>query len=216
MPSQRPAEPGEVSEGRLLRDAGDAGPGPGDATCLPPPLRTPERGTSSRVEGLRIGIVPELLGEGVDPEVLDCVNAAAKAFEEQGARIVEVTMPHLKYGVASYYVVSSAEASSNLARYDGARYGRRASEASELEELYTKSRSSGFGDEVKRRIMIGTFTLSAGLDSTTGFADVSGPHRFVDNATGEVRVRVDTTARTSQAPNGYRLELDTLRLEIMP
>jgi aspartyl-tRNA(Asn)/glutamyl-tRNA(Gln) amidotransferase subunit A len=114
------------------------------------------------VEGMRIGVVREHLQDGSDAVVRATIEAAAATFEGMGAKLVEVSMPHAKYGVAAYYVIASAEASSNLARFDGARYGRCAEGVADLEELYTKSRSEGFGEEVKRRIMIGTFTLSSG------------------------------------------------------
>jgi aspartyl-tRNA(Asn)/glutamyl-tRNA(Gln) amidotransferase subunit A len=114
------------------------------------------------VTGLRVGVVPELLGEGVDPAVRAGVERSAQAFEHLGATLVEVSLPHARYAIAAYYVVAGAEASSNLARFDGARYGRRASEPRNLEDLYTRSRSEGFGEEVKRRILVGTFALSSG------------------------------------------------------
>ena len=138
-----------------------AGLDPRDATTATAPVPRYETGDDSLL-GKRVGVIRELLGEGVDPEVGECVRRAANECEKLGARLVDVSLPHAKYGVAVYYVVSSAEASSNLARFDGARYGYRAPGVRDLEELYTESRSQGFGDEVKRRIMIGTFALSSG------------------------------------------------------
>ncbi|GAB2024889.1 Asp-tRNA(Asn)/Glu-tRNA(Gln) amidotransferase subunit GatA [Lactovum odontotermitis] len=114
------------------------------------------------IKGLRIGIVKEQLGEGVDPAVKAQILAAAKVLEAQGAIIDEVSLPHSEYAVAVYYIVASSEASSNLQRFDGIRYGYRADDIANLDDVYVKSRSEGFGEEVKRRIMLGTYSLSAG------------------------------------------------------
>ncbi|ELK39169.1 aspartyl/glutamyl-tRNA(Asn/Gln) amidotransferase subunit A, partial [Brevibacillus agri BAB-2500] len=108
------------------------------------------------VKGLRIGVPKELIGEGIDAEVREAVLAALKQLESMGATWSEVSMPHTEYAVPAYYLLSSSEASSNLARFDGVRYGVRADNASNLIELYKESRSQGFGPEVKRRIMLGT------------------------------------------------------------
>lgn len=113
------------------------------------------------VKGLRIAVPKEYLAEGVDEDVKNKVLAALKKLEELGATWEEVSLPHSKYAVATYYLLSSSEASANLARFDGVRYGVRA-EADNLLDLYKKTRSEGFGDEVKRRIMLGTFALSSG------------------------------------------------------
>jgi len=113
------------------------------------------------VAGMRLGIPKEYFLPGMDPEVEAAVRGAAKAYEKMGARLLEVSLPHTKYALATYYLVAPAEASSNLARYDGVRYGYRAPAAS-LKEMYAKTRASGFGPEVKRRIMLGTYALSAG------------------------------------------------------
>ncbi len=104
----------------------------------------------------------EYLGEGIDPEVKETILNAAKHFEKLGAIVEEVSLPHSKYGVAVYYIIASSEASSNLQRFDGIRYGYRAEDATNLDEIYVNSRSQGFGEEVKRRIMLGTFSLSSG------------------------------------------------------
>jgi aspartyl-tRNA(Asn)/glutamyl-tRNA(Gln) amidotransferase subunit A len=114
------------------------------------------------IKGLRIGVPPECFGEGLDAEVKVSVEAAIKELEARGAEIVEITLPHSKYVVAVYYLIATAEASSNLARYDGVRYGFRAEEARTLAEMYKRTRDEGFGAEVKRRIMLGTFALSSG------------------------------------------------------
>lgn len=114
------------------------------------------------VKGLKIALPKEYLGEGIDPQVKEQVLAAAKHFEKLGAIVEEVSLPHSKYGVAVYYIIASSEASSNLQRFDGIRYGFRAEDAVDLEDIYVKTRSQGFGEEVKRRIMLGTFSLSSG------------------------------------------------------
>jgi len=114
------------------------------------------------VRGLKIGLPSEFLAEGISPEVKAGILSAASAYMDMGAEIIEVSFSMLEYALPAYYVISSAEASSNLARFDGIRYGHRAESSESIEELYRNSRSEGFGSEVKRRIMLGTFALSAG------------------------------------------------------
>jgi len=117
---------------------------------------------SKGVHGLKIGLPKEYFGPGLDKEVRDVVLAAAKELEAAGAKIVEVSLPNTKFGIATYYIVQSAEVSSNLGRYDGIKYGHSAKESDNLIDHYFKSRSEGFGDEAKRRIMLGTYVLSSG------------------------------------------------------
>ncbi|WP_101845842.1 Asp-tRNA(Asn)/Glu-tRNA(Gln) amidotransferase subunit GatA [Halobacillus sp. Marseille-P3879] len=114
------------------------------------------------VKGLKIAVPKEYLGEGVAPEVKEAVQAALKKYEELGATWDEVSLPHSKYAVATYYLLSSSEASANLARFDGVRYGKRTENAETMLDMFKRSRSEGFGNEVKRRIMLGTFALSSG------------------------------------------------------
>ncbi|HEX4947640.1 MAG TPA: Asp-tRNA(Asn)/Glu-tRNA(Gln) amidotransferase subunit GatA [Blastocatellia bacterium] len=114
------------------------------------------------IKGLRVGVPPECFGEGLDAEVKASVEAAIQKLAERGAEIVEVTLPHSKYVVAVYYLIATAEASSNLARFDGVRYGYRSETAKTLAEMYQHTRDEAFGAEVKRRIMLGTFALSSG------------------------------------------------------
>ncbi len=114
------------------------------------------------VEGFTVGVPREYFPESLDPEVAARCRAALDALDEAGARIREVSLPHTEYAIATYYVVAPAEASSNLARYDGVRYGRRTPDADSTRSLYEASRSEGFGPEVKRRILLGTYVLSAG------------------------------------------------------
>ncbi|MGA9525157.1 MAG: Asp-tRNA(Asn)/Glu-tRNA(Gln) amidotransferase subunit GatA [Myxococcaceae bacterium] len=114
------------------------------------------------VAGMRIGVPREYFVEGMDPEVRASVEAAAKTYERLGAQLLEVSLPHTRHALATYYIVAPAEASANLARYDGVRYGHRTEHPKGLRELYAQSRAEGFGPEVKRRIMLGTYALSAG------------------------------------------------------
>ncbi len=111
--------------------------------------------------GLKIAIVPEF-NAGADPQVQQAIAAALDIYKAQGAELVEIKMPHFEYAIAAYYVIATAEASSNLARYDGVHYGHRTAAPADYVEVYSKSRAEGFGDEVKRRIMLGTYALSSG------------------------------------------------------
>jgi aspartyl-tRNA(Asn)/glutamyl-tRNA(Gln) amidotransferase subunit A len=118
--------------------------------------------SAERLDGMVFGVPPELSAEGIEPGVRETFEANLKTVEELGGRLEEVSLPHSPHGIAAYYVIAPAEASANLARYDGVRYGHRAVEYSGLTELYEATRSEGFGAEVKRRIMLGTFALSSG------------------------------------------------------
>ncbi|MGT2756182.1 Asp-tRNA(Asn)/Glu-tRNA(Gln) amidotransferase subunit GatA [Streptococcus ovuberis] len=133
-----------------------------DATSAPIQIADYTSKIGQDIKGLKIALPKEYLGEGIEPAIKDNILAAAKQFENLGAIIEEVSLPHSKYGVAVYYIIASAEASSNLQRFDGIRYGFRAEDAKSLEEIYVHTRSQGFGDEVKRRIMLGSFALSSG------------------------------------------------------
>ncbi|HLQ41125.1 MAG TPA: Asp-tRNA(Asn)/Glu-tRNA(Gln) amidotransferase subunit GatA [Tetragenococcus sp.] len=119
-------------------------------------------GLDGDIKGMKIALPKEYLDKGVDDGVRKTILQAADKFRELGATVEEVSLPYSKYGVAVYYIIASSEASSNLQRFDGIRYGYRSETANSLEEVYVKSRTEGFGDEVKRRIMLGTFSLSAG------------------------------------------------------
>lgn len=133
-----------------------------DATSSELPVDDYVKALDGGVRGLRIGVPAEYLGDGLDVEVKEKVEAAVEQFREMGAQIVNISLPHTKYAVPAYYVIATAEASANLARYDGVRFGYRADGATNLKEMYNRSRGQGFGAEVKRRIMLGTFVLSAG------------------------------------------------------
>jgi aspartyl-tRNA(Asn)/glutamyl-tRNA(Gln) amidotransferase subunit A len=133
-----------------------------DATTADVPVANYIGETEKDLGGLRVGVSRALLGEGVDDEVRTAIEKAIENFTELGAEIVDVDLPHAKYAIAVYYIIATAEASSNLARYDGVRYGFRAEDAPGLRDMYRKTRDEGFGPEVKRRIMLGTYVLSAG------------------------------------------------------
>ncbi|WP_201711174.1 Asp-tRNA(Asn)/Glu-tRNA(Gln) amidotransferase subunit GatA [Dolosigranulum pigrum] len=134
-----------------------------DSTSSPRETEDFTRKIGESIKGKTIGVPKELLNQShAKNDIIDTVKAAIKVYEELGATIKEVSLEHAKYGVAAYYILSSSEASSNLQRFDGIHYGYRNEEAESLEEVYVKSRSEGFGDEVKRRILLGTFSLSSG------------------------------------------------------
>ncbi len=158
--------------GPLARTAEDAaavlsvlsGHDPKDSTSAPEPVPDFEGllAGAEDLKGMRIGLPEEYWGEGVEPEVIEACRAGAETARDCGAELVPVSMPHLKYAVAAYYIVAMAEASSNLSRFDGIRYGYRNKDAADLADLYETSRAHGFGEEVQRRIVIGTYALSAG------------------------------------------------------
>jgi aspartyl-tRNA(Asn)/glutamyl-tRNA(Gln) amidotransferase subunit A len=132
-----------------------------DATSLqfPHEISLP---SAERLDGVRLGVPEELSGEGIEAGVLDAFRAALAKAEDLGAQISQVRLPHAPHALSAYYVIAPAEASSNLARFDGVRYGLRAKGATDLLDMYTRTRHDGFGAEVKRRIMLGTYALSSG------------------------------------------------------
>ncbi|MGH2662561.1 MAG: Asp-tRNA(Asn)/Glu-tRNA(Gln) amidotransferase subunit GatA [Actinomycetota bacterium] len=156
--------------GTLTRDVRDcatlvsaiAGKDRLDATSLPTEPRDYTEGLDGGVSGLRIGVVREWLGEGVEPGVRAAIEASIDRLAGLGAEIGEAALPHTEYALSAYYLIAPAECSSNLARYDGVRYGHRASDAADVVEMNMRTRGEGFGDEVKRRIILGTYSLSAG------------------------------------------------------
>jgi aspartyl-tRNA(Asn)/glutamyl-tRNA(Gln) amidotransferase subunit A len=140
-----------------------AGRDPKDATSLAAPVHDYEAACGKSVKGLKIGVPSEYFAKGLDAEVEASVRAAIDALEEDGCEIVPVDLPHTRHAVATYYVIATAEASSNLARFDGVRYGlRKLPDHGDLKSMYGATRDAGFGAEVKRRILLGTFVLSAG------------------------------------------------------
>ncbi len=139
-----------------------SGHDPRDSTSANVPVADYLGALTGDLKGIRVGVPPECFAEGLDPEVRSAVEAGIQKLADRGATIVEVNLPHMKYVIAVYYIIATAEASSNLARFDGVRYGFRAEEARTLSEMYRRTRDLGFGAEVKRRIMLGTFVLSSG------------------------------------------------------
>jgi len=139
-----------------------AGRDPMDATSADVPVPDYAAEIDRPIQGLKVGIAKEYFGEGLESETRSAVEAAIQRLASLGCEIVDVSLPHTKYAIPAYYLVATAEASSNLARFDGVRYGFRAKGAGSLSEMYRRSREQGFGSEVKRRIMLGTYALSAG------------------------------------------------------
>src|SRR5690349_21313150 len=156
--------------GPFARDAEDAalmlgviaGHDPMDSTAIDVPVPDYRAALGQGIDGLRLGVPAEYFMDGMDPEVEQAVRAAIAALEKLGARTEPVSLPHTEYGLAAYYVIAPAEASSNLARYAGVKYGLRTPGARDLIDMYSKTRAAGFGNEVKRRVMLGTYVLSAG------------------------------------------------------
>lgn len=152
---------------RTVRDAAIllrviAGRDPLDSTSADVPVPDYEADLAKPVNGLKIGVPKEYFGEGLDAEVRSAVEAGITKLRSAGCEIVDISMPHTAYAIPTYYVIATAEASANLARFDGVRYGYRAKGTRTLSEMYRKSRDEGFGAEVKRRIMLGTYALSSG------------------------------------------------------
>jgi aspartyl-tRNA(Asn)/glutamyl-tRNA(Gln) amidotransferase subunit A len=133
-----------------------------DATSSDRPVEDYVEGLAKPVEGLRIGVPGEYFGEGLDPEIRGAIDGVLAGLKAVGCVVKPVSLPHTKYAIPTYYVIATAEASSNLSRFDGVRFGLRAEEAKTLSEMYRKTRDKGFGPEVKRRILLGTYALSAG------------------------------------------------------
>jgi len=155
--------------GPFTRDVRDAatmleaisGHDPRDSTSVPRPVPDYTAGLTGDIRGLKLGLPKEYLIGGLDPEVKAAVDAAVKQFQKLGVEILEISLPHTDYGVSVYYIIATAEASANLARFDGIRYGARVDGADPV-ELYCRTRGAGFGAEVKRRIILGTYVLSSG------------------------------------------------------
>ncbi len=139
------------------------GPDPDrDSTSLDVPFEDFTRSLNASIEGLRIGVPREFFGEGLAPDVRAVIDAGLKEFKKLGARLVDVSLPRTELAIPVYYIIAPAEASSNLSRFDGVKFGHRAAHYGDLLDMYKKTRAQGFGDEVKRRIMIGTYVLSHG------------------------------------------------------
>ncbi|MDA7881631.1 Asp-tRNA(Asn)/Glu-tRNA(Gln) amidotransferase subunit GatA [Akkermansiaceae bacterium] len=150
-----------VEDAALLLNA-IAGLDPRDSTSLDAEVPDYTEGLDQGVAGMKLGLPKEYFTDGINPQVRERVESAAKALEAQGAELVEISLPHTEYAIATYYIIAPAEASSNLSRFDGVRYGNRTENPQDMLSLYTDSREAGFGSEVKRRIILGTYVLSSG------------------------------------------------------
>lgn len=139
-----------------------SGVDPKDSTSLNVPVERYSHNLNQDIKGKKIGVIKELIGEGVTPDVQNAFQNAVDTYKSLGAEIKEVSLPYLKYSIGIYYIIATAEASSNLARFDGVKYGYRTHTPKTLMEMYTQTRAEGFGPEVKRRIMLGTYALSSG------------------------------------------------------
>jgi aspartyl-tRNA(Asn)/glutamyl-tRNA(Gln) amidotransferase subunit A len=138
-----------------------AGHDPRDSTSVARPVPDYNAGLDGQVRGLKVGLPQEYFAGGLDPEVKAAVEAALRKFEDLGAELVEISLPHTPHAIAAYYIIACAEASANLARFDGVRYGLRVDGSTPL-AMYSRTRGAGFGSEVKRRIILGTYVLSSG------------------------------------------------------
>jgi len=155
-----------------------AGADPCDATTSTDSVPDFAASLTGRVSDIRIGVPRAFVTEGVDDQVRRAYEAALERLRGEGATLVDIDLPHAKYAVPVYYLVCTAEASSNLARYDGVKYGYRSSAAKDsLKEMYSRTRDEGFGPEVKRRIMLGTYVLSAGYDDADAPFQARGKNR---------------------------------------
>ena len=139
-----------------------SGHDPHDSTSLNLPVENYRNTLASNIKGKKIGVVKELISEGLTPDVEKAIKSAIDTYKALGAEIVEISLPNLKHSIGIYYILATAECSSNLARFDGVKYGYRTPDAKNLLEMYCKTRAEGFGPEVKRRIMLGTYALSSG------------------------------------------------------
>jgi aspartyl-tRNA(Asn)/glutamyl-tRNA(Gln) amidotransferase subunit A len=151
----------DVTDAALLLGA-ISGKDPNDSTSLPEPVPDYTKALTGDVRGLKLGLPKEYFLPGMDKEVEAAVRAAVDKLAAMGAEIVEISLPHTEYGLAVYYIIATAEASANLARFDGVRYGARAKDAKDPIDMYGRTRGAGFGPEVTRRIILGTYVLSSG------------------------------------------------------
>ena len=208
--------------GRTVRDAamllqGIAGKDEHDSTSADVAVPDFTAALESGVRGLKIGLPREYFVEGMDPEIAAATREAARTLEAAGAVVKDISLPHTKHALAVYYVIAPAEASSNLARYDGVRFGHRAKNVKQLSELYERSRAEGFGPEVKRRIMLGTFALSAGYHDAY-YVKAQRVRTLIrrdfEAAFGEVDVILSAATPTCAWPLGEKLD-DPLSMYLM-
>ena len=179
-----------------------------DSTCLDEPVPDYLESVDADVKGLRIGLPAEYFGEGLDPEVKALILDAGKALSSDGVEIVDISLPNLEYAIPTYYLLATAEASANLERYDGVRYGHRTENPENLYEMFAKSRSEGFGPEVKRRIMLGTYCLSVGYYDAY-YRKAQKVRRLIkedfDRALGQVDAILAPVSPTPAFPLGSKL-----------
>ncbi len=197
------------AEDAALMLAAMAGFDPKDSTSAEREVADYRAGLNTPIRGLRIGVPKTFFGAGLDDEVGTVVEQAIREFEALGATVREVELPASRLAVPCYYVLAPAEASSNLSRYDGVRYGYRAPEYSDLIDMYMRTRAEGFGDEVKRRIMIGTYALSAGYYDAYYLKALKLRRLIAEdfqNAFGECDVLMGPTTPTSAFPIGANVE----------
>ncbi len=198
----------DVMDGAILLKA-ISGHDPADSTSADVPVPDYPSLLTGDVEGMKAGLPDEYFEEGLDPQVEEIVRKAVSDLEKRGMEVVPVSLPSTKYAVATYYIIAPAEASSNLARYDGVRFGVRYPDAKGLAEMYMKTRSRGFGPEVQRRIMLGTFALSAGYyDAYYGKAQRVRTiiRREFDEAFTKADVILSPTAPTPAFPLGEKVD----------
>ena len=180
-----------------------------DSTCANEPVPDYSAGLGGSLEGLRIGLPKEYFGEGLDAGVAASVEAAIEVYKSLGAQVVEISLPNSHLAVPTYYVVAPAECSSNLSRFDGVRFGYRCEAPKDLEDLYKRSRGEGFGEEVKRRIMIGTYALSAGYYDAYYLKAQKTRHLISDDfkqAFGQVDVIMGPTAPSTAFKLGEKVD----------
>lgn len=176
-----------------------------DSTSVPTKKEDYFDNINDGIKGLKVGIPKEYFEEGLNPEFKTLMDESIAKFKELGAELVEVSLPHSEYAAPTYYIIAPAEASSNLARFDGIRYGYRAEEFDGVEDLYIKSRSQGFGDEVKRRIMIGTYVLSAGFYDAY-YKKAQKVRRIIKNDFDKVFEQVDVIFTPATTGTAFRLD----------
>ncbi|MEK7466175.1 MAG: Asp-tRNA(Asn)/Glu-tRNA(Gln) amidotransferase subunit GatA [Planctomycetota bacterium] len=175
-----------------------------DSTSAPAEVPDYEKELEAGVKGLRVGVPKEFFGAGTDPGVRAAIDAALRLLQKQGATLVEISLPHTDYGIAAYYVIAPCEASSNLARYDGVRFGHRAKSFDGLVDMYRKSRTEGFGEEVRRRILLGTFALSSGYYEAY-YKKALQVRRLIKNDFDEAWKKVDVIAGPTSPIPAFRI-----------
>ena len=203
--------------GPMARSAADAaillqamaGFDPRDSTSVDTPVPDYVAGLEADLSGLRIGLPKEYFGEGLDPRIAESIHSAVREYERLGAQVQEIDLPNSPLSVPVYYVVAPAECSSNLARFDGVRYGHRCDTPKDLEDLYKRSRAEGFGAEVQRRIMIGTYVLSAGYYDAYYLKAQKIRHLIAEDfrrAFEQVDVVMGPTSPTTAFPIGAKMD----------